>query len=299
VRVVSLIPSATEIVAALGRESLLAGRSHECDFPASVGAVPALTASRIPEGLSSAGIDDEVRKGAREGGPLYRIDRDALAAARPDVIITQELCEVCAVSLDEVQEIADALPGDPRVLSLGPQTLDGVLASIEVVGAVIGAADEARQLAGALRSRVERVRAAVVDLPMVRVVSLEWLDPPYSAGHWVPDQVGAAGGVEVIGRRGRQSRRIKVADVLAAGPEAILVIPCGFDLSQAAAEWRRAAGALVAMPAARGGRVLVADASSCFSRPGPRLVDGVEALAAALHPEAGLPEASGVVQALA
>jgi iron complex transport system substrate-binding protein len=290
VRIVSLLPSVTEIVAALGREENLVGRTHECDFPASIAPVPVVTESRLEhDPLDGAAIDRAVSRALPDGG-LYALRVDELERARPDLIITQELCDVCAVSVDEVQEVADGLPGRPEVLSLAPQTLEGVLASILAVGVAVGAGEEARRLVDDLRTRLDRVRDAVAVRPRVPVVCLEWLDPPYCAGHWVPDQVEAAGGKELLGRAGRPAVRIRPEAVAEADPEVLCLIPCGWSAREAArAAGRGLLGPYAGTRAARGGRILALDANAHFSRPGPRLVDGVEILAAVLHPGADLP----------
>lgn len=290
-RVVSLLPSATEIVAALGRGDSLVGRTHECDFPHSVGAVPVLTHSLLThDPCDSAGIDLSVSAGA-EGAGLYGLDRAGLEAARPDIVITQELCHVCAVDLDLVKEVVDDLPAHADLLSLAPETLEGVLTSIVVVGEVIGASAEADRLVRDLRARLAAVQGAVAGRPAPRVALLEWLDPPYAPGHWVPHQIAAAGGVDVLGRPGRPSVRIRPETVAEADPDVILLAPCGW----AADEALRAATVDVMAPfldtrAVREGRVVALDANAYVSRPGPRLVDGVEILAALLHPDAGLPQ---------
>jgi iron complex transport system substrate-binding protein len=287
VRIVSLVPGATEVVAALGLGDALVGRTHECDFPAWVSEVPRVTGARLAlDGLDQAAIDRAVAE-AGPGG-LSAVDRVALAEARPDLVITQDLCEVCGLAASDVEAAVDALPGRPVVLSLAPQTLDGVMASVEVIGAAAGVAAEGRVLASRLRERLAHVRGAVAGLPVREVVALEWLDPPYRAGHWLPDQVTAAGGRDLLGRAGAPACRVDPEEVAAADPEALLLVPCGLGAERAAAE---AAGIVEACRGTRAVRnrwVVALDANACFSRPGPRLVDGVEILAAVLHPEAGL-----------
>jgi iron complex transport system substrate-binding protein len=286
VRVVSLLPSVTEIVAALGREEWLVGRTHECDFPASVAGVPVLTHSRlVHEPLDSAGIDRAVSQATDAG--LYGLDRDGLEAARPDIVITQELCDVCAVDLRVVNDAVDTLPGSVQVLSLEPETLEGVLASIAVVGEVIGAADDAGRLVAGLRERLARVALVVAGLPAPRVALLEWLDPPFAAGHWVPHQIAAAGGDDVLGHAGQRSVRVPFEAIAESRPDIVLLAPCGWTAVQAA----EAAGSELVdrLVAATGARVVALDANACFSRPGPRVVDGVEVLAAVFHPGVDLP----------
>jgi iron complex transport system substrate-binding protein len=290
VRIVSLLPSVTEIVVALGRGESLVGRTHECDFPASVQPVPVLTRSLIDhDPLDSVGIDRAVSSSVSTDG-LYELDRQALEATRPDIVITQELCDVCAVDLDEVKHAVDALPGEVGLLSLEPETLEGVLASIVVVGQVIGASGAAESLVADLRARLTRVREAVVGRPVPRVALLEWLDPPYAAGHWVPHQITAAGGVDVLGRPGQRSVRVTPDAVSASSPDVLLLAPCGWTAQQAREAATPHVLAMLLGDAGEHVRIIALDANAHFSRPGPRLVDGVEILGALLHPDAGLPE---------
>ena len=288
-RIVSLVPGATEIVAALGLGERLVGRTHECDWPASVAPVPVVTRDRLAcDPGDAAAIDRAVADAAAAGESLAGLDEGALRRARPDLILTQGLCGVCAIEREEVQEVADRLPGRPEVLSLDPLTLEGVLESIIVVGAAAGARAEAARLVAALRARLARVRQATAAVRRPRVVCLEWLDPPYVAGHWIPEQVEAAGGHDPLGRPGRPSARAPAREIAAADPEALVLIPCGWDAARtlAALERRPLLEPYAATRAVRGGRVVALDGSGCFSRPGPRLVDGVELLAGALHPRA-------------
>jgi iron complex transport system substrate-binding protein len=264
------------------------GRTHECDWPPEVAGVPALTADRVDRSaMTSAEIDGAVADAMAGGGGLYRLDREALAAARPDLIITQALCGVCAVERDEVEEAAGALPGRPAVLSLEPETLEGVLDSILLVGEAAGAPREAAAAVAALRERLDRARDLVGDRPPVRAVCLEWLDPPYLAGHWVPEQVALAGGHDPLGRPGRPSVAAPPERVIDADPDVLLLIPCGWSAAEtlAALERDRFHERFGAMRAVREGRVVALDGGAHFSRPGPRLVDGVESLLPVLHPE--------------
>jgi iron complex transport system substrate-binding protein len=299
VRIVSLLPSVTEIVVALGLDDGLVGRTHECDFPPEAAGVPVLTASRIDhEPLDSAGIDAAVA-GATAGEGLYALDEAALAEARPDLIVTQALCDVCAVDYDEVADAAARLPGRPRVLSLEPETLDDVLGTILTVGEACGVSATAEALVAGLRRRLDRVAEAVAGRPPVRVACLEWLDPPYAAGHWVPQQMALAGGDDVTGRPGRPSVRIRPEAVVAAAPEMLVLMPCGWNADQAAEAVDPAAfaAAYAATPAVREGRVVAVDGSSYFNRPGPRVVDGVELLASLMHPDvAPVPEPPGAAR---
>jgi iron complex transport system substrate-binding protein len=287
VRIVSLLPSVTEIVASLGLGDCLVGRTHECDHPPWVARVPALTASRLDhEPLDSVGIDRAVASAAGEG--LYRLDEDALRAARPDLVITQALCDVCAVAYDQVEAALARLPVRPELISLEPQTLDEVIASVATVGERARAGAEAQRLVAALHERLARVRRAIAGRPRRRIVCLEWLDPPYAAGHWVPEQVEAAGGHDPLGRPGRPSVRVTDDDVAAADPELLVLMPCGWNADQAdrALDRDRLRARFPGAAFARTGAVVAVDAGAYFSRPGPRLVDGVELLAALLHPDA-------------
>lgn len=288
-RIVSLLPSATEIVAALGLAGRLVGRTHECDWPPQVAGVPAVTADRVDRrAMSSAEIDRAVADAMDEGGGLYRLDAEALARARPDLIITQALCGVCAVERDEVEQVARGLPRRPEVLSLEPETLDGVLENIAQVGAAAGAPEAADRVLEGLRGRLEDIRELSAGRAPVRTVCLEWLDPPYLAGHWVPQQVALAGGHDPLGRPGRPSVAATPEEVVAADPDVLLLMPCGWSAAQAtaAAEREGFATRYGGMRAVREGRVVALDGGAHFSRPGPRLVDGVEALLGVLHPGA-------------
>ena len=294
VRIVSLLPSATEIVCALGLADRLVGRTHECDFPPEAARAPALTASAISlDPLDGPGIDAAVA-GAVSSDGLYRLDVPGLRAARPDLIVTQSLCGVCAVEIDAVRAAAAGLPGRPEVLSLEPTDLTGVMESITTVGAAAGAVAPARRLRRRLEARLDALRARTAGREPRRVVCLEWLDPPYAAGHWVPEQVELAGGDDPLGRTGLPSRRVEDADVRAADPEVIALVPCGLDTAQATAAATRAglARRLAGTRAVEAGAVLALDGSAHFSRPGPRLVDGCEALAEALDATPSAPRAA-------
>ena len=291
-RIASLLPSATEIVCALGMADALVGVSHECDHPADVvRGLPKLTRSAIPAGLTSAEIDAEVSSRLDRGASLYVLDEEALAALRPDFIITQELCDVCAVSFGEVCRASTRLPGDPRVISLAPPTLTAIFDDVQIVSAAIGIPERGQALAATLRARVARVSEVVAAhaVSRPRVYAMEWLDPPFAAGHWVPEMIAAAGGEEVLGRAGQPSFRVTWEAVLAARPEIVLLIPCGYDAEAAQREWDalpKPAG-WETIPAVRNGRVYAVDANSYCSRPAPRVVDGIEQLARLFHP--GLP----------
>ncbi len=295
-RVVSLLPSATEMVAVVGRAGLLVGRTHECDWPPEVAGVPAVTADRVDRSaMSSAEIDRAVGEAMAGGGGLYRLDAEALARARPDLIITQALCGVCAVERDEVEEAARRIPSRPEVLSLEPETLDGVLDCVLRVGEAVGAPGAAGRAVAGLRERLVRARELTAGRPPARAVCLEWLDPPYVAGHWVPEQVELAGGHDPLGRPGRPSVAARPEEVIAADPDVLLLMPCGWGPAETLAAlgpegFHERYGA---MRAVREGRVAALDGGAHFSRPGPRLVDGVEALVPLLHPELVAAAAAG------
>jgi iron complex transport system substrate-binding protein len=302
VRIVSLLPSATEIVCALGRGAELVGITHSCDLPPGAPALPRVTSTAVPIQGTSREIDRFVRAAARAGDPLYTLDTDAIRALAPDLIVTQGLCAVCAVDERAAFALARALGGKTRVVSMTPHGLDSTFAAIEAIGGAIGAEPEARMLIGELRARVARVAecgARVSRRP--RVAYLEWLDPPFSCGHWGPELVRLAGGEEVVGREGEASRTLRWDEVAAAAPEVVLVACCGLSVERAQRDlaaladeawWRE-------LPAVRGGRVYVADGHGFFSRPGPGLVDSLELLAHALHPGVQRPHASARLASLA
>ncbi|QIN77633.1 ABC transporter substrate-binding protein [Rubrobacter marinus] len=288
-RVVSLLPSATELLSFVGASEELVGVSHECDYPAGVEALPKLTRPPIDHhAMTSAEIDAAIGRHLSETGSLYALDAELLEELKPDLILTQGLCDVCAVSLDVVREAATGLSTNPRVLSMNPTTLGEVLACAVEVGDAVGRGSAARESVAALGERLVRVREAVEGLPRPRVGAIEWLDPPFSAGHWVPEMVRLAGGEDLFAREGEPSARLRWGDVFAAEPEVLVLMPCGFDKERALLEARplpRLEG-WSGVPAVRSGRVWAVDGNSFFSRPAPRLVEGVEILARLLHPEA-------------
>jgi iron complex transport system substrate-binding protein len=284
-RVVSLVPAATEIVAALGAEGSLAGISHECDWPPSVRQLPRVTTTPIDPSRASGAIDAEVRRLQAEGRPVIGVDGAALAALLPDLILTQDLCDVCAVVDGDVRALASALDPAPALLALRARTLEGIFADIAAVGTALDRVDVARELMAGLRNRLAQLGGGNGS-PRRRVVCLEWLDPIYLAGHWVPDLIEAAGGRDVGARPGAHSRRATIEEVEALRPELILVAPCGFDLARAGREYAafeegvRAAGG--PPPSAWGAPVWLIDGNAYTSRPGPRVVDGAERIAGAL-----------------
>jgi iron complex transport system substrate-binding protein len=305
-RIVSLLPSATEIVCALGAGEDLVGITHECDFPPEVIGKPRLTRSIIPTtAMSSLAIDNAVDALLRAGhspGSIYHIEAEVLRRAAPDVILTQQLCDVCAVSFSDVQRTVASIGGACRIESIEPGTIGEILASILRVGTLIGAEDAGRRLVDNLSARLERVRAAVAsatDRPSVCCV--EWLEPPFGAGHWVPEQVRIAGGVEVFDRVGLPSLRTTWDLVIEQAPEVVVLLPCGFDLEGTLREVGRTEppAGWEALPAVRNGRVYATDGSAYFSRPGPRVVDGVEILGHILHPDLVPPPPMGRMAHLA
>jgi len=296
-RIVSLLPSATEIICALGLRERLVGVTHECDWPESVRGLPGVTRSLIPAEADSAAIDAQVREQLAARKALYTLDRTELGRLAPDLIVTQALCDVCAVAEAEVREAACTLPGAPPVVNLEPQSLEGVFAAIRQVATAAGSAERGVDLVAALRRRVDAVAGRANRLTQrPRVLLLEWLDPPFSSGHWTPELVRLAGGDEVLGREGERSRTLDWQEVIAGEPEVVLIACCGFDVARTRRDLPlldRVSG-WSALPAVRAGRVFVVDGGQYFSRPGPRLVDSLEILAHALDPRvhplpAGLP----------
>lgn len=288
-RIASLLPSATEIICALGLETDLVGVSHECDYPPNVvAALPKLTRSVLPEGLSSAEIDAEVAARLRRGESLYQIDEALLAELRPDVVITQELCDVCAVAFGNVCQIVPALPGNPRIISLSPAGLEAIFDDIYTVAAAVQASERGERLIVDLQNRLqkltERITRYVRHRP--RVFAMEWLDPPFAAGHWVPQMIALAGGQEVLGIAGKPSFRVTWQQIIAAQPDIMILIPCGYNAEMTRREWETLPkpAELQSIPAIRTGRVYPFDANSYCSRPGPRVVEGIWELARIIHP---------------
>ncbi len=286
-RIASLLPSATEIVCALGLADRLVGVSHECDYPADVvRGLPRLTRSAIPNGLTSAEVDAAVTARLQRGESLYLLEEEQLADLRPDLLITQELCDVCAVSFADVCRIAARLPGNPRVISLQPQNLAGIFEDIHTLAQTTARPERGERLIASLRARIDRVTAAVRGRPRPRAFALEWLDPPFAAGHWAPEMIALAGGDEVLGRPGQKSFRVTWDQIIAAQPEVIVLIPCGYSPEAVEREFAALAKppGWDTVPAVRAGRVHALDANNYFSRPAPRVIDGIEQLAALFHP---------------
>lgn len=287
-RIVSLLPSATEILCLLGLDDQLVGVTHECDYPARVRALPKVTHTLIPTDAPSAEIDQLVQERLRGTRALYTLDRPMLEALQPELIVTQALCDVCAVAEEEVRAAACTLPGLPRVINLEPETLTEVFDAIRVVAEAAGVADRGETAVRQLSARVEAVvaRATAVTYPP-RVALLEWLDPPFSSGHWSPELVRLAGGIEGLGAEGKKSRRLSWDEVMAWAPEVVMIACCGFSVERTIEDVRqlvRVPGWLE-LPAVREGRAFVVDGSAYFSRPGPRLVDSLELMAYAISPE--------------
>jgi iron complex transport system substrate-binding protein len=284
-RVVSLLPAATDIVASLGATDRLVGRTHECDWPAEVASVEVVTSSPLAGRLGSREIHEAVGGAAHRGSSVFDLDGEALARLTPDLIITQELCAVCAVSYAQVSEAVRSLDSATRVLSLEPATLDEVLGTVQTVGAVLGETARASRVVADAKGRLARVRALVAGRARPRVAVLEWLDPLMPGGHWVPDQVDAAGGVDVLAEPGSHSEVIDATAVAAADPDVLLLAPCGMPRDDAEREARLALGngPLSRLRAVRSGAVWLLDGPAYFNRPGPRVVRGVEVLAHVLH----------------
>ncbi|MEV6134342.1 cobalamin-binding protein [Streptomyces violaceusniger] len=286
-RIVSLLPAATDIVAELGLAEHLVGRTHECDWPPQeVASVPVVTGADLDQNtLTSREISDAVGGSAHSGSSLYTLDTEALAALSPDVVLTQDLCEVCAVSYEKVSRAVRLLDADTRVLSLEPRTLDDVLDCLVTVGELLGVRERAEQRRTDLRDRLERIRRSVAGRARPRVVAIEWLDPLWPAGHWVPDQITTAGGEPLLAAPGAHTQPMTWEAVRAARPEVVLVLPCGFPPERTLRETElltRLPG-WTDLPAVRDGRVWVLDGPAYFNRPGPRVVRGAEVLAHVLH----------------
>ncbi|HEY5165867.1 MAG TPA: cobalamin-binding protein [Acidimicrobiia bacterium] len=299
-RIVSLLPSATEIVYALGLDDALVGVTFECDYPADARTKRVVSDTSLPPGLSPAEIDQAVTERTDAHESIYTLDEGALRALNPDLVLTQDLCAVCAVDVSEVTDALDHLGCHAHVLTLDPQTLDEVLTDIQTVADVTGRPERGRDCIAALRDRLARVRAAVNGLPRPPVFVLEWTDPPFNAGHWLPDMVSVAGGEPVLARAGAYSEAVTWPAIVAAAPDVVVVAPCGYGLAGTVEllDDRALRAELAATPAGTAGQVWAVDASAYFVRPGPRLVDGVEILAGILHPDAWSPPAPDVAARL-
>jgi iron complex transport system substrate-binding protein len=289
-RVVSLLPSATEILFAIGAGDSVVGVTHECDHPEAARNRPSVTSSvLVTDGARPGDIDRHIHAARHAGSSIYRLDESALARLGPDLIITQELCDVCAVAYAEVTQAVRRLPGDIPVLSLEPRSLDEICASVEEVGRATGRVDGGNSVAAAMRARIREIAARATAHPRPRVVCLEWTHPLMVGGHWVPEMVRLAGGKDVLGEEGAPSRYVSWDEVVASRPEVMVLMPCGYDLESTVALVPEV-GALPGfddLECVRAGRVLAVDGSAYFSRPGPRIVRGLEILAAAIRAEPG------------
>jgi iron complex transport system substrate-binding protein len=293
VRIASLVPSATEALFALGLGDDVVAVTHECDHPPAATRLPTLTRSAIAEGLAPAEVDAAVRELTGRGSALYELDEPTLAGLDVDLIVTQALCAVCAVSYDDVRAVAERLPSRPRVISLDPETLAEVLADLETLAGATGVPEAGVELRRGLRARLDAVREAIAapgpagnegitDADRPRVVALEWLDPPFVGGHWVPEMIELAGGRDPLGRPGSRSRTASWGELAAAEPDVVVSMPCGLYADEAREQTLARAHEVAALGA---DRVFAVDAAGSFSRPGPRLVEGTELLAHLLHPD--------------
>ena len=290
-RIVSLVPHATELLFALGLGDDVVGVTHECDHPPAVADLPQVTRDVLPPGLSTAEIDAQVRERTERGEAIYALDEELLAELEPDLIVTQDLCPVCAVSSEDVRRVASELPAPARVIALDPTTLGETMGDIRTLAQVTGAREAALGLVARQRARIDDVRRAVRGAEPVAVAALEWLDPVFVAGHWTPQLIELAGGLDVLGLPGERSAESTWDEVRAAAPEVVVCMPCGYDAARSLEEAEAHAEQLATL---RARRVVAVDAAAMFSRPGPRLVDGLELLAHLLHPDR-VPEAPGAV----
>lgn len=282
-RIVSLVPSATEMLFALGLGGDLIAVTHECDYPAAARELPKVTKDLLPDGLSSAEIDAAVKERTLAGESIYELDTELLQELRPELIVTQALCSVCAVSYQDVRSLAEEIDPHPEVISLDPHTVGEVFGDARTLAEATDRRDAAVDLVRDASARIDRVRLAVRKARRPRVAALEWLDPPFAAGHWTPQLIEYAGGEDVLGFPGEHSQEMSWPAVRAAQPDVVILMPCGYDAEIAYREAEMHRDELAALGA---GEVVAVDAASYFSRPGPRIVDGLELLAHILHPEA-------------
>jgi iron complex transport system substrate-binding protein len=290
-RIVSLVPHATELLFALGLGDDVVAVTHECDFPAAARSLPQITRDVLPAGLSAGEIDAAVRERTERGEAIYELDAQRLRELEPDLIVTQELCPVCAVSIDDVRAVAQTISSRPRVVALDPHTLGESFGDVRTIAQLTDSRKAALDLIARQRARVDTVRLAVRRAERVPMAAIEWFDPVFVAGHWTPQIVELAGGVDVLGLAGEHSEQTTWAMVAAAAPRVVVAMPCGYDAERSHAEATAHADALRAVGAER---VVAVDASAYFSRPGPRLVDGLELMAHILHPDL-VPEPVGAV----
>lgn len=287
-RICSLVPSATETLFALGAEDLVAGVTFECDFPPEASEKRIVVRTRLRNSSNAADIDRQVSNFVSRGESLYEVDRDAIEAIQPDLIITQNLCHVCAASPGDLAFALQVLPQTPEILSLDPKSLADVWSDIVRIGEAVGLGREAKRVVQELKYRTAAVERAVEQSPVrPRVACIEWLDPPFIAGHWVPEMVVCAGGVDAMATAGGPAFRTTWDAVAKAEPEVIFVMPCGYDLGHTVEEFSHVdlPDAWDSLPAVRNGRVFAVDGSGYFSRPGPRLAGGVEVMANVIHPD--------------
>jgi iron complex transport system substrate-binding protein len=281
-RIVSLVPSATEMLFALGLGDDVVAVTHECDYPPEATTLPRVTRDKLPAGLTPAQIDAAVKERTLNGESIYELDTDMLHDLQPDLIVTQALCQVCAVSYDDVREIADEIDSQPMVIALDPHTVGEVLGDARTIAQATDTKEAAVDLIREASARIDRVRLAVRDARKPRVVALEWLDPPYAAGHWTPQLIEFAGGEDLLGFAGEKSEEHTWDLIAASEPDLVIVMPCGFDAEIAHREAEMQRDRLAALGA---GQVVAVDAASYFSRPGPRIIEGLELLAHVFHPE--------------
>src|SRR3954452_25014981 len=286
VRIVSLVPSATELLFALGLGDEVIAVTHECDYPPEAAELPHITYSVIPEGLPAAEIDARVRELPEDGEAIYGLDEELLIELEPDLIVTQALCAVCAVSYDDVRAVATEIATEPKVISLDPRTLGEVMGDVRTLAQATGRRDEGVELIARAAGRIDRVRLAVRDAEPVRVAALEWFDPVYVAGHWTPQLIEYAGGEDVLGLPGEHSEQRSWDEVAGAEPDVVVAMPCGYD---AARSWEEALDHRDELRRVAPREVIAVDAAGYFTRPGPRVVDGLEVPAPALPPDAVRP----------
>jgi iron complex transport system substrate-binding protein len=283
VRIVSLVPHATELLFALGCGEEVIAVTHECDYPPEARELPRITRDALPPHATAGEIDAAVRERVERGESIYELDDELLRDLRPELIVTQALCPVCAVSYEEVAELAASLPSCPRVVALDPHTFGETLGDVRTIAEITGRRDRGIDLVARSAARIDGVRLAVRDRPRPRVGAIEWFDPLFVAGHWVPQLIELAGGEDVLGRPGERSAQLSWSELAAAEPQVVIAMPCGYDASRSLEEAREHAAELAASGATR---VVAVDAAAYFSRPGPRLIDGLELLGHILHPEA-------------
>jgi iron complex transport system substrate-binding protein len=281
-RIASLVPSATEMLFALGLGESVVGVTHECDYPPEAAELPQLTATVLPPGLSAGEIDAAVKEVIGAGRALYTLDEERLAKLEPDLIVTQTVCEVCAVSYDDVVEVAGRLPSRPRVLQQDPSRVGEVLDDVTRLGEAVAIGEQAAEVRVRLEQRLEAVRAAVAEESRPRVLALEWLDPPFLGGHWIPEMIEIAGGESIAGVSGQKSQQVEWDALRGLDPEVVVSMPCGWYLDESCAQALRHGERLGGFGSSQ---IFAVDGASTFSRPGPRLVDGVELLGHLIHPE--------------